>query len=94
MTDPRQPAPTDGHPAEAPVDEPLQSQGRPRGPHDRAREGWLVEERADALLPEESSVGSADPQAQAAAVLAESEERTTVPEGDPDTNIEHRESGV
>ena len=94
MSDPRQPPPTDGHPAGPPVDEPLASRPAPRSPHDRDREGWLVEERSEALLPEESSVGSADPQAQAAAVLAESEERTLVPEGDPDTNVEHRESGA
>ncbi|WP_404385034.1 hypothetical protein LL946_04065 [Knoellia locipacati] len=33
------------------------------------------------LLPEEQAVGSDDPDAQAAAILAESEERTEDPEG-------------
>ncbi|MCW2583081.1 MAG: hypothetical protein JWQ53_1871 [Klenkia sp.] len=37
--------------------------------------------RAD-LLPEERAVGSADPEAQAAAILAESEERTLHPDAD------------
>lgn len=39
-----------------------------------------VERRAE-LLPEEESVGSADPHAQAEAILAESDERTDDPEG-------------
>ena len=39
-----------------------------------------VEQRA-VLLPEEQAVGSADPQAQARAILEESEERTTDPDG-------------
>ncbi|HET7651389.1 MAG TPA: hypothetical protein VFK42_00035, partial [Acidimicrobiales bacterium] len=34
-----------------------------------------VEERAAELLPEETSVGSDDPEAQAEAILAESDER-------------------
>ena len=43
---------------------------------DRAR----VDSRAD-LLPEEANVGSDDSEAQAAAILAESDERTEDPEG-------------
>jgi hypothetical protein len=39
-----------------------------------------VDRRAD-LLPEEASVGSDEPEAQAAAILAESDERTDDPEG-------------
>lgn len=39
-----------------------------------------VEQRA-VLLPEEQAVGSADPQAQARAILEESEERTMDPDG-------------
>ncbi len=39
-----------------------------------------VTERAH-LLPEEIAAGSADPQAQAAAILADSAERTDDPEG-------------
>jgi hypothetical protein len=38
-----------------------------------------IESRADDLLPEELAVGSADPAAQAAAILLESEERTADP---------------
>jgi hypothetical protein len=38
-----------------------------------------VHERAD-LLPEETVAGSADPEAQAAAILAESDRRTDQPE--------------
>jgi hypothetical protein len=34
-----------------------------------------VTERADQLLPEEEAAGSDDPEAQAAAILAESDER-------------------
>ena len=44
------------------------------------RDSELVSERAH-LLPEEESVGSADPTSQAEAILAESEERTLDPEG-------------
>ena len=43
---------------------------------DRAR----VDRRAD-LLPEEANVGSDQPEEQAAAILAESDERTEDPEG-------------
>jgi len=39
-----------------------------------------IEERAH-LLPEEQSVGSEDPEAQAEAILAESDERVEDPEG-------------
>ncbi|MQA32481.1 hypothetical protein JD78_00764 [Modestobacter roseus] len=50
-----------------------------------------VESRAQ-LLPEETSVGpSADPEAQAAAILAESEERTVHPDPD-DASGGHRQS--
>lgn len=40
-----------------------------------------VEHRADELLPEEEQAGSEDPQAQAEAILAESDERVEDPEG-------------
>jgi hypothetical protein len=46
----------------------------------------------DELLPEELAVGSDDPQAQAAAVLAESRLRTEVPDAAPDTVLERRTS--
>jgi hypothetical protein len=39
-----------------------------------------IETRAE-LLPEEQEAGSDDPEAQAAAILAESDERTEDPEG-------------
>jgi hypothetical protein len=42
--------------------------------------GDRVAKRAQ-LLPEEQAVGSDDPEAQAAAVLADSEERTEDPQG-------------
>jgi hypothetical protein len=38
-----------------------------------------VERRADGLLPEEQAAGSEDPQAQAAEILAESDERADAP---------------
>jgi hypothetical protein len=51
-----------------------------------------VETRADELLAEETEVGSDDPQAQAEAILADSDTRTTgraVPDGPA---IERRQS--
>ncbi|SDD95668.1 hypothetical protein [Auraticoccus monumenti] len=61
--------------------------------HDRAREQELVAERAELLPEEETAGGSADPEAQAAEILADSERRTLDPEGtqqesvqSPDTN--------
>jgi hypothetical protein len=51
-----------------------------------------VEQRASALLPEETSTGSADPEAQAAAILAESDEREEHPGSAPGTFLEHRTS--
>ncbi|MFG1608870.1 hypothetical protein [Actinoplanes sp. NPDC049265] len=47
-----------------------------------------TEERAADLLPEERAAGSADPQAQAEAILADSDEREYAPEP-----IENRTSG-
>jgi hypothetical protein len=38
-----------------------------------------VERRADGLLPEEQAAGSDDPEAQAAEILAESDERADAP---------------
>ena len=51
-----------------------------------------VETRADHLLPEERSVGSDDPRAQAEAILAESDEREHTPNAAPDTTLERRTS--
>ncbi|MEV0895770.1 hypothetical protein [Actinoplanes sp. NPDC049802] len=48
--------------------------------------------RAANLLPEETTTGSADPRAQAEAVLAESDEREDDPEAAPDSFLEHRRS--
>jgi hypothetical protein len=47
-----------------------------------------AERRAADLLPEEQVAGSADPEAQADAILAESDER----EGNPGVAREHRTS--
>ncbi len=51
-----------------------------------------VDQRA-ALLPEELAAGSADPQAQAEAVLAESQDRTEHPDPDASTQSGRRPSG-
>ena len=48
--------------------------------------------RAADLLPEEQVTGSADPRAQAAAILAESDERTADSEAAPDSFLERRRS--
>jgi len=50
-----------------------------------------VDERAD-LLPEERAVGSADPQAQAEEILAESVDRTEHPDPDDSTQSGRRSS--
>jgi hypothetical protein len=56
----------------------------PAGAHDREVDERHLSDRAQ-LLPEERAAGSADPAAQAAAILAESRERTESPESaDPD----------
>ncbi len=52
-----------------------------------------VEQRASDLLPEEQAAGSADPEAQAAAILAESDEREEAPGAAPSTFLEHRTAG-
>ncbi|GGM18867.1 MULTISPECIES: hypothetical protein [Micromonospora] len=44
------------------------------------------------LLPEEAAAGSDDPQAQADAVLADSDRREFDPNGAPDTVLERRTS--
>jgi hypothetical protein len=49
-----------------------------------------VQQRAADLLPEERSAGSADPQAQAEAVLADSDEREADVDAAPDSFLEHR----
>ena len=51
-----------------------------------------VKARADHLLPEEREAGSDDPNAQAEAILEESDEREQSPGAAPDTNLERRTS--
>ena len=51
-----------------------------------------IGQRAADLLPEERATGSADPQAQAEAILEESDEREQDLEAAPDTFLEHRRS--
>ena len=52
-----------------------------------------IERRAADLLPEERSTGgSADPRAQAEAILQDSDEREADQEAAPDSFLEHRRS--
>jgi hypothetical protein len=51
-----------------------------------------VAERAAELLPEERTAGSADPEAQAEAILEDSDEREDEAAA-PDSFLEHRTSG-
>lgn len=51
-----------------------------------------IESRAEKLLPEELAVGSADAQAQAQAILAESDARTARAQHGPDEHAERRTS--
>ena len=44
------------------------------------------------LLPEEQAVGSDDPEAQARAILEESDERAASRDAAPDSQVEHRTS--
>jgi len=50
-----------------------------------------VRHRAEQLV-EEGATGTADPEDQAAAILAESVERTELPNGAPSGQLEHRTS--
>ena len=52
-----------------------------------------VAERAH-LLPEEIAAGSADPQAQAEQILAESDRRTEDPEGTQQESVQANESSL
>ncbi|MEV6299748.1 hypothetical protein AB0M02_10130 [Actinoplanes sp. NPDC051861] len=49
-------------------------------------------QRASGLLPEETATGSADPRAQAEAILAESDEREEDTTAAPDSFLERRRS--
>jgi hypothetical protein len=61
---------------------------------DRAGEGdnERAASRADRLLPEEETAGSDDPQAQADAILEESDVRSEDRSASPGTVLEHRTS--
>ena len=78
------------HPAWAAAGFPGGAAGEVSGmePQDEER----VRRRAADLTPEERSAGSEDPEAQAEAVLADSDERTDVPGAAPDTVLERRTS--
>jgi hypothetical protein len=52
-----------------------------------------VERRAEHLLPEERAAGSDDPEAQAEAILDESDAREEYAETTPGLRIDHRQSG-
>jgi hypothetical protein len=54
------------------------------------REQHLVSTRSELLPEEQAAGGSADPQAQAAVILADSQERTEVPNAAPTTHLERR----
>lgn len=51
-----------------------------------------ISQRAADLLPEERAAGSDDPQAQAAAILGDSDVREADPEAAPDSFLERRTS--
>jgi hypothetical protein len=51
-----------------------------------------IKARADALLPEEEEAGSDDPEAQAAAILDESDEREFERDDPSHPGLEHRRS--
>ena len=51
-----------------------------------------IDRRAADLLPEERAAGSTDPEAQAEAILAESDEREDDPGAAPDSFLERRRS--
>ena len=51
-----------------------------------------INARAEALLPEEEEAGSDDPQAQAAAILEESDEREFERDDPTGQGLEHRRS--
>lgn len=51
-----------------------------------------VQQRSENLLPEERAAGTDDPQAQAAAILADSDAREDYRQTTPDLAIDHRQS--
>ncbi|GAB3152134.1 hypothetical protein GCM10027290_42370 [Micromonospora sonneratiae] len=60
--------------------------------NDHERTEPRTESRADYLLPEEQRAGSADPPAQAEAILTESDDREAGQPAAPDTFVERRTS--
>ncbi len=52
-----------------------------------------VRQRSGNLLPEEQAAGTDDAEAQAAAILGDSDARQTYAQSTPDLRIEHRRSG-
>jgi hypothetical protein len=58
----------------------------------QSSEHQRIERRAEHLLPEERVAGSGDPQAQAAAILADSDRRTADPDAAPGSFLERRTS--
>jgi|tagenome__1003787_1003787.scaffolds.fasta_scaffold20796565_2 hypothetical protein len=62
------------------------------GPAGTDTDADRVERRAADLLPEERAAGSADPEAQAAAILEESDEREEHPGAAPSSFLERRSS--
>ncbi len=69
-------------PADQPVDQPSEQPSGQDGP-----DAGHVASRSE-LLPEEQEAGSADPHAQAEAILADSQERTEDPEGTRDESTQ------
>jgi hypothetical protein len=63
-----------------------------RGNNPRMTNDPRVEGRADELLPEEVAAGSDDPEAQAEAILEESDERQAEGSAASDAAVEHRTS--
>jgi hypothetical protein len=61
-------------------------------PDDEEAQERRIERRAAELLPEEETVGSADPEAQAKVILEESDERSEDRDAAPDSFVEHRTS--
>jgi hypothetical protein len=64
--------------------------GKDSASSDAFRDEHRIATRADLLPEEKAAGGSADPHAQAEAILADSEERTEVPNAAPATHLERR----
>jgi len=62
-------------------------------PQSSPRDDPRAAQRADQLLPEEREAGSDDPEAQAEAILEDSDERSASRDAAPGSIVEHRTSG-